>query len=338
MTDILPAPPFPSSQNDLNNFIADLPKAELHLHLEGAVEPRVLQELARRNRLSSADWQLEDFERIYRYTDFLGFLKAFKFVSEHLKTPADYRQITYQLVENLARQKVSYAEVTFSAGVLLMYGKNVEPFFEAAADGAKEGERDYGVKVNWIFDAVRQFGVELAQKVVRLAACFKTHGVVAFGIGGDEVNAPAELFREVFHEARAAGLHCVAHAGEAAGPESVRAAVDVLGAERIGHGLKAASDPALMELLAERRIPLEICLSSNLATGVLDRLENHPLPQWLAAGIPLTLNTDDPAMFHTNLNREYALAARTFKLTHDQLSQIAGQSFRASFQEICLDN
>lgn len=334
MTDALPAPPFPSSRNDLTHFIADLPKAELHLHLEGSVEPRILRQLARRNRLPSADWRREDFERIYRYTDFLGFLQAFKIVSEHLKTPADYRQITHRLAENLAGQKVSYAEVTFSAGVLLAYDENVEPFFEAAAEGAQQGERDYGVKVNWIFDAVRQFGVEPAQKVVRLAARFQNHGVVAFGIGGDEVKAPAELFRKVFQEARDAGLHCVAHAGEAAGPESVRAAVEVLGAERIGHGLKAAWDPALVELLAERRVPLEICLSSNLATGVLDRLENHPLPQWLAAGVPVTLNTDDPAMFHTNLNREYALAARTFKLSHEQLNQIAGQSFRASFGKI----
>ncbi len=328
-----PSSDAPASPDTLERFITALPKAELHLHLEGSVEPDLLRELGKRNGLHTAGWELAAFERVYQYEDFSGFLQAFKFVSQHLKTPADYEAVTCDLARKLAGQKVSYAEVILSVGVLLWLGREFEPYFEAVTRGAEAGERDHGVKFYWIFDATRQFGIEPAREVARLAARYREQRVVAFGIGGDEAQAPPELFRDVFRAAREEGLHCVAHAGEAAGPESVRAAVELLGAERIGHGLRAASDPSLLELLADRQIPLEVCLSSNVATGVLDRVGNHPLPQFLAAGVPVVLNTDDPAMFRTDLNREYRLAAGTFGLAEEQLSEMARNSFRFAFEK-----
>ncbi len=327
-----------ASQKTLEQFIAKLPKAELHLHLEGSVEPNLLQQLGKRNGLYTSNWELENFERVYRYKDFSGFLQAFKFVSEHLKTPADYKMVTYNLAKKLAMQNVSYAEVTLSVGVLLWLGRKLEPYFEAIAGAAKAGEQDYAVKFCWIFDATRQFGDGPALEVARLAAKYREKGVVAFSIGGDEGGAPPELFRNAFQAAREEGLHCVAHAGEAAGPESVRTAVELLGAERIGHGLKASLDPSLLELLAHRKIPLEICLSSNLATGILERMEDHPLLQLLAAGVPVTLNTDDPAMFQTDLNREYRLAGEIFGLTEKQLCEVAHNSFQFAFTENLMDN
>ena len=331
MTD--PSSDAPTSPDTLDQFIARLPKAELHLHLEGSVEPDLLRDLGKRNGLHTADWELAAFERVYQYEDFPGFLRAFKFVSEHLKTPADYEAVTRDLARKLAGQRVSYAEVILSVGVLRWLDRELEPYLEAVNQGAQAARRDFGIKFNWIFDATRQFGVEAAREVARLAARFRDRGVVAFGIGGDEAQAPPELFRDVYRMVRDEGLHSVAHAGEAAGPESVRGAIEVLGAERIGHGLRAASDPGLLELLADREIPLEVCLSSNVATGVLDRVENHPLPQLLLAGVPLTLNTDDPAMFRTDLNREYRLAARTFGLTKEQLSEMARNGFRFAFEK-----
>ena len=324
---------FPGNPGTLEQFIAELPKVELHLHLEGSVEPDLLRELGKRNGLHTAGWELAAFERVYQYEDFSGFLQAFKFVSEHLKTPADYEAVVCDLAKKLARQKISYAEVILSVGILLWLGSELEPYFEAITRGAEAAERDHGVEFYWIFDATRQFGIEPAREVVRMAARYREQGVVAFGIGGDEAQAPPELFRDVYRMVRDEGLHSVAHAGEAAGPESVRGAIEVLGAERIGHGLRAASDPDLLELLADREIPLEVCLSSNVATGVLDRVENHPLPQLLLAGVPLILNTDDPAMFRTDLNREYRLAARTFGLTKEQLSEMARNGFRFSFEK-----
>jgi adenosine deaminase/aminodeoxyfutalosine deaminase len=215
--------------------------------------------------------------------------------------------------------------------VVLWKKQPLEALFEAAASAARAAQQASGVRVQWIFDAIRHFGVEHTRQVLEWAGRLRPLGVVALGIGGDEARGPAELFREVFSEARAMGLHVVAHAGEACGPESVRQAVEALGAERIGHGLTAARDPAVLELLRERRIPLEVCLTSNVSTGVLERVEDHPLPQFLRAGVVVTLNSDDPAMFGTDLVNEYLLAAKTFELTPEQILHIAQNAVRASF-------
>jgi adenosine deaminase/aminodeoxyfutalosine deaminase len=319
---------------ELELFTRQLPKVELHLHLEGSVQPETLHELSRsKGRLEreTRDWISERAGQKFLYRNFQDFLQAFKLVTLLLETPRDYAMATARLIEGLAKQNVKYAEVIFAAGVVLWKKQPLEAIFEAAASSARAAQKIFGVRVQWIFDAVRHFGVEHTREVLRWAERLRAQGVVALGIGGDETRGPAELFGEVFREAREMGLHVVAHAGEACGPESVRQAVETLGAERIGHGLTAAGDPGVLALLRDRQIPLEVCLTSNVATGVLGRIEDHPLPQFLEAGLVVTLNSDDPAMFRTDLVNEYLLAARTFGLTRAQIHHLGQNAIRAAF-------
>ena len=310
-----------------NLFLRSLPKAELHLHLEGSVEPGTLLELKQRHGM---DGDLASVEQLYRSQDFTGFLMAFKTVTEHLRTAADYELITYRLMQRLQEENVLHAEVYVSVGVCLWKGQDFVSVFEGLERGREQGWRDFGVSLLWIFDATRHFGVEAAQKVAAHAVRYRERNVVGIGIGGDERRAAAELFREVYADAAENGLRLTAHAGETVGPDSVWGALN-LKAERIGHGLTAAQDPELVEELARRQVPVEICLTSNLRTGCCARLEDHPLRRYFDAGLMVTLNTDDPAMFHTSLAREYQLAQQTFDFTEEHLREMARNSFEASF-------
>ena len=324
----------PENPSPLEPFITRLPKVELHVHLEGSVRPQTLRELAQakgRHGQGVEEWITRRAQSGFRYRNFREFIDAFTAVTLLLETPADYALVTTRLVEWLAEQNVRYAEVTLSAGVVLWKKQSLEAVFEAVAAAARERGGRLGVRVNWIFDAIRQFGAEHARKVLEYAGRFRHQGVVAFGIGGDEARGPADLFPDIFREARDLGLHVTAHAGETYGPESVRQAVELLGAERIGHGLAAARDPAVMALLRERGVPLEVCLSSNVATGALARFEDHPLPKFLEEGLVVTLSTDDPAMFGTSLVREFELAAANFSLAREQLLRLCENAARAAF-------
>src|SRR6266566_3774741 len=291
-----------------SGLIRSLPKAELHLHLEGSVTPATLVELRSRHGKESP---LAEAEALYQYKDFLGFLMAFKTLTEYLQTPDDYELIVYRLMEQLKAENVLHAEVYVSVGVCLWRKQNFEAIFEGLERGRARGERDFGISVLWIFDAVRQFGAGAAQEVFELAAKFRDRNVVAVGIGGDEQKAPPELFRDSYAFAAAQGLRLTAHAGESAGPESIWGALN-LGAERIGHGLTACQDTELVEELARRQIPVEICLTSNLRTGCCGGIGEHPLRSYFDKGLMVTLNSDDPAMFSTSLAREYQLAQDSF--------------------------
>jgi adenosine deaminase/aminodeoxyfutalosine deaminase len=327
------------------DFIQALPKAELHLHLEGSVEPETLAELSRRNSTpllannpqykpspsSGQELTLGDARALYEYSNFMEFLFAFKAVTERLRTAEDFELITYRLMERLKRENIQHAEIYISVGVYLWRGDDFDQLFPGMERGRQRGERDFGVSVLWVFDAVRQFGVDAAHRVVEKAAQFRQSNVIGFGIGGDERQAPPELFREVYARARDLGLRLTAHAGETAGPESIEGALDALGAERLGHALTAHQDSALLKRLVEQQVPLEICLTSNLRTGCCPELREHPLKTYLQQGAMVTLNTDDPAMFRTSLVREYELSQSTFGLTESQLRVLAMNSFRASF-------
>lgn len=318
----------------LEAFIRRLPKVELHLHLEGSVRPETLRELSRiKGRLGeeTEEWISRRTRQGFRYSRFRDFLNAFKHVALLLDRPSDYALITLRLMEWLALQNVKYTEITLSAGVLLWKKQSVPEVFEAVAQAASEAGSRLGVRANWIFDAVRQFGPDHARAVLKWAVRFRSAGVVAFGLGGDEKGGPAERFVEVYREARDLGLHLTAHAGETAGPESIRQSVELLRAERIGHGLTAARDETLVNLLGDRRIPLEVCPSSNVCTGVLDRLEDHPLPRFLRSGLVVTLNSDDPAMFGTSLEGEFVLAARTFGLHRGEILRLSENAIRSAF-------
>lgn len=310
-----------------SSFIVTLPKAELHLHLEGAIDPTTLLELRQRHGKSSS---LAEIEQLYSYQDFNGFLMAFKAVTEDLQTADDYELVTYRLMERLRAQNVLHAEVYVSVGVCLWRKQNFEALFEGLERGREMGERDFGVSLLWIFDAVRQFGPVAAREVFEVAVRHRERNVVAIGVGGDEQKGPPELFRDAFAYAADHGLHLTAHAGENAGSESIWGALN-LRAERIGHGLAAAQDPELVEELATRQVPVEICITSNLRTGACPSLNAHPVRQYFDQGIMITLNTDDPAMFRTSLAREYQLAQQSFGFTEEHLRELARNSFEASF-------
>lgn len=310
-----------------SNFIHSLPKAELHLHLEGSVTAETLVELRQRHGKQST---LAQAESLYQYRDFNGFLMAFKTLTEDLQTPEDYELITLRLMEQLKTESVLHAEVYVSVGVCLWRKQDFAAIFEGLERGRERGERDFGVSLLWIFDAVRQFGPGAAREVFDLAAKFRDRNVVGIGIGGDEMKAPPELFRAAYAHAAGQGLRLTAHAGETAGPESIWGALN-LGAERIGHGLTASQDAELVEELATRQIPVEICLTSNLRTGCLTMLSDHPVRRYFDQGLMLTLNSDDPAMFGTSLTREYELAQTEFAFTDEHLRELARNSFEASF-------
>jgi adenosine deaminase/aminodeoxyfutalosine deaminase len=303
----------------MDDFPLDVPKAELHLHLEGSVEPETLYEL-------DPSTSIEEYRALYHYTDFDAFLRAFGVVGKRLRTPGDYGLIARRLLGRLEAQNVRYAEIMVAAGVVLWKQQDFAPIFDAVRAAGEESP----VQVRWILDAVRQFGPEPAMQVASLAAERVNQGVVALGIGGSEERGPASWFQEVFAFARNAGLHLHAHAGESMGPESIWAAL-ALGAERIGHGIAAVRDPALMRHLRERDIPLEICMTSNLVTGVVQRIEDHPVRRLFEAGVPIVLNSDDPAMFGCSLTGEYRLAAKQFGFTEAELRGIAENGFRYAF-------
>jgi adenosine deaminase/aminodeoxyfutalosine deaminase len=311
-----------------SRFLHSLPKAELHLHLEGAIEPSTLLELRQRHNMEGAT--LAEVEQLYNYKDFKGFLSAFKDVTGHLRTPEDYELITYRLMERLKAQNILHAEVIVSVGVCLWRKQDFTAIFEGLERGRQRGEKDFGISLLWIFDAIRQFGAEKARPVLDLAIQFRDRNVVAFGIGGDEPAGPPEWFTDLYARAAEQGLHLTAHAGESAGPDSLWGALN-LKAERIGHGLTAGQDADLMQELAERQVPIEICVTSNLRTGCCPDLAQHPLRRYFDQGLMLTLNSDDPAMFRTSLVGEYALAQQAFGFTDEHLRELARNSFEASF-------
>ncbi len=316
---------------DLVEWMRGLPKVELHLHLEGSITAETLVELSARN--DAVPLTLGEARMIYQYTDFPSFLMSFKAVTERLKHADDYERITYAMVRDLARQGVRHAEVYISFGILYRFGRlDVDAVVRAMERGRVRGEEEFGTTVLWLIDAVRHFGAEEGLRVFKKAAELRAEfpAIVGIGIGGDEARGPAEWFKEGYAEARAAGLRLTAHAGESTGPESIWAALNI-GAERIGHALAAQGDAELMEVLAERQIPLEMNVTSNVRTGCCGSVEAHPLRLYFESGLMVTLNSDDPPMFGSDLLGEYLLAQREFEFSLDQMRELAANGVEASF-------
>ena len=328
-----------------SDFITRLPKAELHLHLEGSVDPLTLSQLSEKHHTpfpwasnrykplpnSHRPLTVDEAAALYNYTDFTGFLIAFKSVTERLRDPEDFELITYRLIEKLAAQGCLHAEVFVSVGVIFWRGQEFDPIFEGMERGRRRAEKDFGTSLYWIFDAVRHFGAEEAEKVLAKAIQHQARNVIGIGIGGDERIAAPELFEQVYAKSAKAGLRLSVHAGETTGPASISGALDSLKAERLGHALSAERDPALLARLVLEQVPLELCVTSNLRTSCCPELAAHPLRRYFDAGALVTLNTDDPEMFQTTLVREYQLAQDAFGFTHDELSQLAANSIRASW-------
>jgi adenosine deaminase len=317
---------------DLTEFIAGLPKAELHVHHVGSASPRIVAELAARhagNTPVPADPEL--LARYFDFTDFAHFIEVYLSVVDLIRDPADIWTLTYEIGRELATQQVRYAELTLTPYSSIARGIAAEAFCEAVEDARRRTAADHGVQLAWCFDIPGEAGMPSADVTLDVALNQHPDGLVSFGLGGPELGVPRPQFAAHFARARAAGLHSVPHAGESTGPETIWDALRSLGAERIGHGIAAARDPRLMAHLAETGIVLEVCPTSNVRTRSVPSLAEHPLAQLVAAGVPVTINSDDPPMFATTLNGEYAVAAELLGLDAAGVTELARAAVRASF-------
>ncbi|KAB2809686.1 adenosine deaminase [Pimelobacter simplex] len=320
----------------MNDFIAGLPKAELHVHHVGSASPRIVSELAARHP-GTVPADPEQFRDFFAFRDFAHFIEVYLAVVDLVRTPEDVRYLTYEIGRELATgQAVRYAELTCTPYTSVLpddpeRGMAIEAYTEAIEDARVAAERDFGVVLRWIYDIPGESGLPAADATLRFALDHAPEGLVGFGLGGPEIGVPREQFIPHFSAARAAGLRSVPHAGETTGPETIWTSLRDLGAERIGHGTSAAADPALLDHLAEHRIPLEVCPSSNVATRAVASLDEHPLPRFVDAGVLVTINSDDPPMFGTTLNREYEIAAGLLDLDAAGVADLARAGVAASF-------
>ncbi|MGY0491438.1 adenosine deaminase [Streptomyces sp. WG-D5] len=322
----------PVSQS-LQTFIAGLPKAELHVHHVGSASPRIVSALAARHPDSTVPTDPEALADFFTFTDFAHFIQVYLSVVDLIRTPEDVRLLTYEIARDMARQQVRYAELTITPFSSTRRGIDARGFMDAIEDARKAAEAEFGTVLRWCFDIPGEAGLESAEETVRLATddALRPEGLVSFGLGGPEVGVPRPQFKPYFDRARAAGLRSVPHAGETTGPETVWDALTYLGAERIGHGTSSADDPKLLAHLAEHGIPLEVCPTSNIATRAVRTLDEHPLRKFVEAGVPVTISSDDPPMFSTDLNTEYAVAARLLDLDARGIADLAKASVQASF-------
>jgi adenosine deaminase len=306
-------------------FIEAMPKAELHIHLEGAIAPATLLRLAKRHgqRLPAED--VEGLQAWYRFTTFRHFIEVYLAGQACLRTAEDFALIVYELGADRARQAILYSEVTVTPYTHLWQQKGIRPeeIIEGLEDGRARARRDFGVEMRWVFDIPRNLPEPAGAWTAAYAIEHMEHGVVGFGLGGDESKSPPELWIEPFQRAIAAGLYSVPHAGEVAGPPSVWGALRHLGARRLGHGVRSSEDPALVAHLVETQIPLEVNPTSNLCLNVYPDFSQHPLRQLWDAGAYLTLNSDDPPMFNTTLTAEYGVLVEHFAFTLTELERIS---------------
>ncbi|MEW2132270.1 adenosine deaminase [Streptomyces sp. NPDC005435] len=327
------APTGSPARDDRAAFIAGLPKAELHVHHVGSASPRIVSELAARHPDSKVPTDPEALAEYFTFTDFAHFIQVYLSVVDLVRTPEDVRLLTYEIARDLSRQQVRYAELTITPFSSTRRGIPARPFMEAIEDARKSAEADFGTLLRWCFDIPGEAGLDAAEETARLATddAVRPEGLVSFGLGGPEIGVPRPQFKPYFDRAIAAGLHSVPHAGETTGPQTVWDALTELRAERIGHGTSSAQDPKLLAHLAEHRIALEVCPTSNIATRAVRTLEEHPIRQFVDAGVLVTVNSDDPPMFGTDLNNEYAVAARLLDLDERGVAALAKNAVEASF-------
>ncbi|GAA1476280.1 adenosine deaminase [Nocardioides aestuarii] len=315
----------------ITDFIAGLPKAELHVHHVGSVSPRIVSELAERHPgvVPSDPDALREF---FEFRDFAHFVEVYLAVVDLIRTPEDVRMLTYEVAREMSEgQQLRYAELTVTPYNSTVRGMGIEPFTEAIEDARVAAERDFGLVLRWIYDIPGESGIPAAEATLDYALNHAPDALVGFGLGGPEIGVPRPQFKPHFDAARAAGLRSVPHAGETTGPETVWDAVRLLGAERIGHGTSSAQDPELLAHLARHGIVLEVCPTSNIATRAVETLDVHPLRTFVEAGVPVTINSDDPPMFGTTLNEEYAVAADLLDLDEAGVATLAHTAVAASY-------
>ncbi|WP_431041914.1 adenosine deaminase [Streptomyces sp. P1-3] len=318
---------------DLSTFIAGLPKAELHVHHVGSASPRIVAQLAARHPDSPVPTDPEALADYFVFRDFAHFIELYLSVVDLIRDAEDVRLLTYEVARDMARQNIRYAELTVTPYSSTRRGIPDAAFVEAIEDARKAAESELDVVLRWCFDIPGEAGLASAEETARIATELQPEGLVSFGLGGPEIGVPRPQFKPYFDRAIAAGLHSVPHAGETTGPQTVWDALTELRAERIGHGTSSTQDPKLLAHLAEHRIPLEVCPTSNIATRAVATLDEHPIKEMVAAGVLVTINSDDPPMFGTDLNSEYAVAARLLDLDAAGVAALAKNAVEASFMD-----
>ena len=321
----------PQLSSELETFIKRIPKIELHLHLEGSITPKTLLRIAQRNKVNILAHDEAEVARHFNYRDFHEFLSVFMVMSNALRYGEDFEEVAYALAEQLHEQNVCYSEIMLSPALYYRRGMNLDEVVQGTAAGLARAAYDFGIRTQIAFDYGRQFGSDMAWPILEAAIRGKPYGLVAWSIGGDEVNYPPEMYADVFKAAREAGLHTMAHAGEVAGAASVRGAVLSLGVERIGHGIRSVDDPEVLALLRQQHVTVDVCPSSNVLTGAVHSFAKHPLRQMFDAGLQLTLNSDDPVFFQTNITQEYHIAAQVFGFSATELVTLTRNAAKAAF-------
>jgi adenosine deaminase len=310
---------------------AGVPKAELHVHLEGTATPDLVRRIAQRNGLEVPEGVFAAPDR-FAWRDFLDFLNTYNLAASVIRTGEDYRDIAYEYLTACAQGGAIYVELTASVDHARLAGLSDAEHWEGIAAGIDDARRDHGIEARILSVAVRNYGVERAVEIAELTAARPHPYLVGFSLAGDEAGYPPEPFLEAYRVAEKAGLGCTVHAGEWAGAASVRGALE-LPVTRISHGVRAIEDPTLVEELARRRITLEVCPTSNVVLGVFPSYEEHPFRVLRAAGIPLTLGSDDPPYFGASVGGEYAVAREHFGLDDSELVAITRTAVEASFAE-----
>ncbi len=316
--------------SDLTAFIAGLPKAELHVHQVGSASPRIVGELAARYP-GVVPVDPADLAAYFTFSDFAHFVEVYLSVVDLIRDAEDVRTLTYEVAADLAAQQVRYAELTVTPYTSITRGIPAPEFVAAIEDARVTAERDHGIRLRWIFDIPGEAGIPAAEGTLAVALDHGPESLIGFGLGGPEIGVPRPQFKPYFDRARAAGLHSLPHAGETTGPETIWDALTELGAERIGHGTSCVRDERLLDHLAEQQIPIEVSPTSNVATGVIAAIGEHPVTRMVERGLVVTINTDDPPMFNTTLNREYEIAADLLGLDRAGLAELARTAVRCSF-------
>lgn len=320
-----------ASPEQRQEFVARIPKIELHLHIEGAIPLATMLALIHRKEPDSSIRTVEDLQRIFTFTDFPHFLELWQWKDTFITSELDFEEIAYQVFRDLSTQNVKYVEAHYAPGGYVEHGHSIRGITEYLIAGKERAYRDFGIRGELIVDLIRAHGPEKGLYYLNEVTPYLGKGIIGIGLGGPEHDFPADPYVDVYQEARRRGFRLTAHAGEAAGAESIRAAIEKLGVERIGHGLRAYEDADLLALLKERRIPLEICVVSNVKTGVCPSIADHPIREYFEKGLLVTVNSDDPAMFETSINHEYDVLVQELGFTASDLQHVNMNSIEASF-------
>jgi len=317
--------------NNIEQFVLEIPKVELHLHIEGAIPLKTLFDFIQKRGGEASIKNLDDLRKKLIYTDFAHFIDLWVWKNTFIKEEKDFEEIAYQVLCNLSKQNVKYVEAHYAPGDYWRQGLSEQGITECLIKGMKRAHDDFGIGCELILDICRDNGPEKGMERLNMLTPYLGKGLIGIGLGGSEQTFPADPYADVYKEARERGFRLTAHAGEAAGSKSIWTVIEKLGVERIGHGTRANEDPQLISLLKQKQIPLEICVISNVRTGVCDSIEAHPIGQYFKQGLMVTVNSDDPVMFNTTISQEYLVLVEKLGFTINDLKRLSMNGIKASF-------